>query len=246
MVKYLGVVSYLGSAYKGFERQKDYPSIQGKLEDALHYLFGKETLIHGAGRTDAGVHAKGQTFSFEAEKPISDISAFVYAFNRLLPGDILVRSIKEVPLSFDARHSCMGKRYSYTFRLGTRDPFDLTAAQLGSQPFDEAAFRSCLSLYLGKHNFEDFTTKAEDKDSFLRTITTCEISAIQANRYTVSLIANGFMTYMVRILLGVAFKVAGGKLSLEDVQKALDPKERKIISFKAPACGLTLEEVFYE
>lgn len=244
-MKYCAKTSYLGSAYRGFERQKNYPSIQGCLEQALAYLTGKTTLIHGAGRTDAGVHAKGQTFSFESET-ISDIPAFVYAFNRLLPKDIAILSLQEVPPDFDARHSAIGKIYSYAFHVGRKDPFAVTVAQVGLPHFSFARFIAAMKLYEGRHNFQDFTTKADDKDGFIRNLAPLRFETNEKEGYLkVTLQANGFMTYMVRILVGVAFKVAVGKMSLEDVEAHLGDAPRKILAFKAPAEGLTLEEVIY-
>jgi tRNA pseudouridine38-40 synthase len=245
-MNYCGVVSYLGTGYKGFERQKDYPTIQGKLETALSQLCGEETLIHGAGRTDAGVHARGQTFSFQTSE-IKDLSAFVYALNRLLPGDIAVKSLRAVPESFDARHSAKGKVYSYSFHYGPRDPLANEEFQLEWPHFSFPDFISCMKLYEGTHNFMNFTPKAEDKDHFIRTIDSVSFAYnAKSAHMVVTLKGNGFMTYMVRILVGVAFKVAMGKMNLKEVSDLLSPSERKIVSFKAPAEGLCLEEVIYE
>jgi tRNA pseudouridine38-40 synthase len=244
-MKYCGVLSYCGRAYKGFERQKDYPTIQGKLEAALSQICGDNVEIHGAGRTDAGVNARGQTFSFESQ-PIKDLSAFVHALNRLLPGDIAVLSLREVPASFDARHSSYGKIYSYAFHYGERDPLSLNEFQLEWPHFSFDAFIACMKLYEGEHNFMDFTPKAEDKDHFIRHIDSVKFVYDRTGAHMkVILQGNGFMTYMVRILVGVAFKVAMGKMSLDEVKSLLNPQERKMISYKAPAEGLCLEEVLY-
>jgi tRNA pseudouridine38-40 synthase len=244
-MRYCGVLSYCGKAYKGFERQKDYPTIQGKVEAALSYLSGTSVAIHGAGRTDAGVHAKGQTFSFDFD-PIPDLGAFVHALNRLLPGDILVLSLRQVDSTFDARHSSSGKVYSYAFHYGQRDPLALQEFQLEWPNFSFPLFIACMKLYEGTHNFMDFTPKSEDKDHFIRTIEPIRFAYDEKGGHMkVTLTGNGFMTYMVRILVGVAFKVAMGKMSLDEVKRALDPTERKIISYKAPAEGLCLEEVLY-
>jgi tRNA pseudouridine38-40 synthase len=241
---YLCKVSYLGAAYYGFERQKTVPSIQGKIEDALKVLFQKETLIHGAGRTDAGVSAKGQTFSFES-KEIEDEKQFLYALNRTLPSDISVLSIEKKEPGFDARHKATGKRYSYSFRLGEKRPLEsFLVAQFGTRAFDEENFAETLKLYKGIHDFRDFTSKATDKDAFVRDISSITLTS-HDGLYRVDVVGNGFMTYQVRIMMGVALKVGFGKMTLREVKDALKPKERKIISYKAPAEGLTLEEVYY-
>jgi tRNA pseudouridine38-40 synthase len=243
-MKYLGVVQYLGSAYKGFERQKDYPSIQGSLEKALSSLWGHPETIHGAGRTDAGVSAKGQTFSFSGDKTLEDPISFVRSLNCLLPKDIVVLSLVEVADSFDARHSAKGKVYSYSFHVGKRDPFRSAECQLENPVFDFSLFEQAMNLYLGTHDFRDFTTKASDKDGFIRRIDRLDFSLLD-NHMKVTLGANGFMTYMVRIMVGMAFRVAEGKMPLEEMKALLQPEKRKILSFKADPKGLVLEEVIY-
>lgn len=249
MRNYLCRVSYLGAAYKGFERQKKYRSIQGELERALSSLLGEPSTIHGAGRTDAGVNAKEQTFSFLAKKEVKDFPKFLYAYNRLLPGDISVLSIEEKPLIFDARHSCSGKLYSYSFLLGEKDPFlSYTVAYLGKRPFDYKALKDALNLFVGKHDFKNFTSKPEDKDSFIRTIESITFDHGFGEYGKVSRVffkSNGFMTYQIRIMMGAAFKVALGQLPLSFIQEHLDAEERHIISYKAAPEGLTLEEVIY-
>lgn len=243
-MKYLGVVKYLGAAYKGFERQKNLPSIQGSLEKALSSLLGRPTTIHGAGRTDAGVSARGQAFSFATAKKAEDLPSFLHSFNCLLPKDIVVLSLVEVKDSFDARHSAKGKVYSYSFHVGARDPLPSVEYQLELPHFDFDLFEKAMSLYQGEHDFRDFTTKPLDKDNFIRKIDRIDFSLVD-NHMKVTLEANGFMTYMVRILVGVAFRVGEGKMSLEEVRALLRPQKRKILSFKADPKGLVLEEVLY-
>jgi tRNA pseudouridine38-40 synthase len=246
--KYLCVLAYLGAAYHGFERQKKYRTIQGEVEKCLSVLLDKDTEIKGAGRTDAGVSAEGQTFSFESPLEITEPDRFLDSFNRLLPSDIAVRSVKEVPLSFDARHSASGKVYAYSYRFGEKDPFEAyRVSQMGDREFDYGAFASCLRLYVGRHDFRDFTTKSEDKDGFVRTVeVTLHPKDPEGKEATVVFRGNGFMTYQVRIMMGAAFKVGLHKMALDDVRKHLSPQERHIISYKAPPWGLTLKEVLYE
>lgn len=243
-MKYLAFVRYVGSAYYGFERQKGLPSIQGAIEKSLSELMGSPTSLHGAGRTDAGVSAQGQAFSFAVTRPLKDLASFRHALNRLLPKDIVVTSLKEVPESFDARHSAKGKVYSYSFHWGERDPFRSEEYQLEVPHFDFARFEKAMTLYLGKHDFRDFTTKPTDKDGFVRDIKRIDF-ALNENHMKVTLVANGFMTYMVRILVGVAFRVGEGKMTLEEVASLLQPEKRRILSFKADPKGLVLEEVIY-
>jgi len=249
MNNYLCVVSYLGHSYRGWEKQPHHATIQGSIEKALSFYFNKDIVIHGAGRTDAGVNAEGQTFSFQSESPIPSVESFLYAMNRLLPSDIGIQSIEEKPLAFHARHSSCGKRYRYAFHYGTKNPFEgLTIAQMGTRKFNREAFLSCLELFRGEHDFRDFTSKEDDVDGFRRDIRHIDCNLYQnpdAENIVVTLEANGFMTYQVRIMMGAAIKVGLGSMTLDDIKKHLNPTTRSILNYKAPAEGLTLEKVYY-
>lgn len=245
MKKYFGIVSYNGQNYYGFEKQKDYPSIQGKLEETLSFLLDHKISIHGAGRTDKKVSARGQTFSFSSSKEIEKIETFRNALNRLLPKDIVVSSLKEVDMSFDARHSSCGKVYSYSFYYGERNPLSPFEYQLELPHFSLEHFKECMDLFIGTHNFQNFTSKPQDVDNFIRTIKDITVSENNGHVY-VLFKGNGFMTYQIRIMVAVAFRVGLGKMSLEEVNNHLNSKNRKIISFKADPVGLILERVLYE
>lgn len=247
MMKYFGKLSYLGAPYQGFERQKEGKTIQGILEEHLTSLTGRKTVVKAAGRTDAGVNALGQTFTFEA-KEIRDLTHFTYALNRLLPRTIEVLELKEVPLSFDARHSCSGKIYRYDFSFGPKQPLQAgVVAYLGDRNhFDLENFQKALGAFEGKHCFKNFTSKAEDKDGFVRDVHIQEAEVDMENRVGhVIFQSNGFMTYMVRFLMGAAFQCALGKIQVQDIDERLNQESRKIMSFKAPAEGLCLLEVLY-
>ena len=244
---YLCTCSYRGANYFGFQRQNKFPSVQEEIEKALLFLFKEETKIKGAGRTDAKVHAKGQTFSFFST-PIANKEKFLFAFNRLLPMDISVNDIKEVPFSFDARHSCIGKVYEYRFCFGEKDPFKTEfEAYIGKRDFDTISFIDACFVFVGVHNFQSFTTKKEDKDGFIRDMTLIS-PKFDKKRKAISIIfkSNGFMTYQIRLMVGALIKVGLGKLSKNDIKERLESKSRNIMSFKAPGEGLTLLEVIYE
>lgn len=246
MKKYFGILSYLGEGFYGFERQPELRTVQGVLEEKLSYLLNEPTIIKGAGRTDAGVSAKGQTFSFTAKKDL-DVDAFSYSLNRLLPEDMVVVSLKEVDMDFDARHSSCGKVYRYAFSYGLRDPFAKgRVAQLQRKGFDAEQFKKALSIFVGTHDFSNFTSKPEDKDGFVRTIDSIVVAIDEKSKTgEVTFRGTHFMTYQIRMMLGGAFRVAYGKMGAEDLESALMIKPRKIFSVKAPAEGLCLMEVLY-
>lgn len=245
-MNYLATVSYNGARFHGFERQPHLRTVQGSIEKALSALCGKTTLIKGAGRTDAGVHALAQRFSFQNEE-IKDTGAFLFALNRLLPSDIVVKALEAVPDSFDARHSSCGKIYCYKFSYGERDPLQKeTRAQLERRNFDPLAFKAALECFKGTHNFQNFTTKPDDVDGFIRTIDAITIELDPSTKVgQVTFKGNGFMTYMVRLIMGCAFKAALGKIDPRDIPGLIDATPRHIVAFKAPAEGLYLVEVLY-
>lgn len=248
MSNYFCRLAYLGAAYYGFERQKSHPTIQGKVEECLAAILGEKVSVNASGRTDAKVNAKGQTFSFRSSSSLpKDEAKFLFAMNRVLPSDISLLSINEVSEDFHARYSAKKKRYSYSFLLGEKDPFlAFEVAMLGNRAFDSTLFEKACKIYLGEHNFQDFTPKSEDLQGFKRTI--LEVSPLEKENgiYRISFTGNGFMTYQVRTMVGLALKVGWGKVPLEEVSNRLDSEERKILSYKAPAEGLCLEEVIYD
>ncbi|MCR4561967.1 MAG: tRNA pseudouridine(38-40) synthase TruA [Bacilli bacterium] len=244
-MKYKAIISYNGAAFKGFSRQTNEISVQEEVERVLSDCFGEKIFVHGSGRTDAGVHARGQVITFPVPSYFQKEEQFVEILNRLVNPNIAFLSIERCSDEFDARHSCVGKVYEYKINFGLRDPLAIDECQFHYDPFDYEKFKKCFSLYLGKHDFRNFTTKPFDPNDYVRNVRSIEIHE-DKDHYRIIFTGDGFMTYMIRIMVGVALKVGKGKISLEEVASRLDPKDRKIYSFKAPAEGLTLMEVLYE
>lgn len=246
-MRYFGKVAYSGEGYLGFQRQPKGKTIQNEIEKQLTLLCGAKTEIRAAGRTDAGVHALGQTFTFDA-KPIDDLPAYLKALNRLLPEDILVLGLTEVTPDFDARYNAIGKIYRYQFTIDKRDPLQVgKIAQLRRDDFKFEAFLRGLKPFIGEHNFQNFTTKPTDRFGFVRRVE--DIQAIideEGNFVTVLCRGNGFMRYQIRMMIGVALRVATGRMDVEEIEKALAATQRQIVTYKAPAEGLCLLEVLYE
>lgn len=244
MSVYLMTVAYNGTGFKGFEKQPNLRTVQGVLEEVVSNILGVKTPIHGSGRTDAGVHAFAQTISFKTAKDIKDIDHFKLAMNRLSPKDIVIKSVEKKSDDFHARHSNCGKVYEYKFHYGERDPFASDEYQFEWPRFNFELFEQAMMLYKGIHNFQNFTVKADDVDGFIRNIQDIAV-VVNNNHCVVTLKGNGFMTYMVRMMVGMAFKVATGKMPLESIEKMLNNPIRDFKCYKAPAVGLTLKEVLY-
>ena len=245
-MRYLAVVSYRGSAFCGWQKQTmaKFPSIEVTIEKVISRILNKETKIYGSGRTDAGVHALGQTFHFDVDKEL-DLYKFTHSLNGLLPEDIRIQSIKLVSDDFHARFNAKGKTYFYKIRCAkTSNPFKFDLEYTIPQTLDIKKMVEASEVFKGEHNFQNFTTKEEDDAGFVRNITNISISS-EDDKIIISMTGNGFMRYMVRMIVGTLIQVGLGKITSEDIKKILEDPVRKPSSYKAPGYGLYLKEVLY-
>lgn len=243
VMRIFGKVSYLGTNYHGWQKQVNDSSIQEEIEKVLSTILNEQISIYGSGRTDQGVHAKGQTFHFDIDKNI-DLSRLRYSVNMLLPKDIHILEFKETDKDFHARFSAKGKHYQYLINVDEFDPFLKDTTMYYPYKFDLNLFKKALELFKGKHDYKNFTSKEEDDDNFIREITSIEVTTDE-NLVVIDLIGNGFMRYMIRDLIGTALAISTGKESLDYIYKHLDTSKREITSYKADSNGLYLIEVFY-
>lgn len=243
-MRVLAVLTYKGTLYQGWQRQVDEPSIQKTIEEVISKILNAPTVIYASGRTDSGVHALGQTFHFDIEKKI-DLDQLRYSINCLLPNDIHIKSLKEVSSSFHARYDARKKVYCYKILLGEDDPLLFDYYYIYHQAFDYSLFKKVLKHFIGTHNYQNFTSKKEDKDNFIRTIYRIKVQK-KSNKISITFIGNGFMRYMIRNIVGYAFAVMENKETLSTLKKLLDDNlPRHITSYKAPAKGLYLKKVIY-
>ena len=245
-MRYFAIVSYKGTCYCGWQKQtiSKLPSIEETIESVISRILNVPTKIYGSGRTDAGVHAYGQTFHFDSVKEL-DLYKFSHALNELLPSDIRVLSITKVDDNFHARFNAKAKTYIYKIRnakLSSAFKSDLEYTL--AQKLDTKKMVEALTLFKGEHNFQNFTSKEEDDMNFVRNIYEINLSSKDEN-IEISMTGNGFMRYMVRMIVGSLIQVGLGKLSLEELKENLENKNRKPSSYKAPAYGLYLKEVCY-
>ena len=242
-MKILAKVQYLGTNYHGWQKQDYDSSIQEEIEKVLSKILDTNIVIYGSGRTDAGVHALGQTFHFELKKDF-DLERLIYAANALLPSDIKLLSFAVVSDDFHARYSAKGKHYQYRISLVDKNPFLTNLVTFFPYSFDKELFKNALKKFEGEHNFQDFTSKEQDEYKFVRIITKINV-IYDDNIVKVDFYGNGFMRYMIRDIIGTALEIARGKESLDYIDKHLDSKERKIVSYKAKSDGLYLIDVIY-
>ena len=244
-MRVLGVCSYEGSAYYGWQKQVGYISVQSTIEEVLSKIFDTPITITGSGRTDAGVHALKQYFHFDVNKE-KDLNQLMYSMNKMLPDDIMILSLEEVDPSFHARYNAKKKLYEYCIALTTKDPFNYKRAYIYPMPLDLDLFKQAINLFVGKHNYQDFTSKEEDEAGFIRVIYKIEVEPID-NFISVRFEGSGFMRYQIRNMVGSAIAVASKKENISFISYHLkEGKEREIVSYKAPAEGLYLTDVLYK
>ncbi len=242
-MRYLAVVSYDGSKYAGWQVQPNASSIEEEIEKVISKVLNTETKIVGSGRTDAGVHALAQTFHFDS-KELVDLGKFTYSVNCLLPDDIHVSSVSAVPDYFHARYNVKEKTYSYLINMGEYDVFKRNQVYQFLRKLDVEKMKEALKQFKGKHYFGNFTTKDEDEGSFIRTI--YKVGLIQeGDVIKITFTGDGFMRYMVRMMVGILIEIGLGKFEPFEVSRLLVTPHRKVISYKAPAVGLYLEKVKY-
>lgn len=246
MINYKIVIAYDGSRYNGFQRQSKHPekTIQGKIENVLSQLFEEEIQIIGSGRTDAGVHSKGQVCNFHTKKSISDDQILVY-LRQYLPQDIAVIKLSRASERFHSRYNVVSKCYSYTVDNGFfPDPFALKFAYHVPENLDLEAMLKASKLLLGEHDFKAFTSLKSKTKSTVRTIHAIDIVKT-GDKITFTYEGNGFLQHMVRILTGTLLEVGLGTRTASSISDLLENKTRCEAGPKAPAHGLCMERVTY-
>jgi len=238
------VVSYDGTNYSGFQSQPSGNTIQDVLEAAIKTLTGEELRIIGSGRTDAGVHARGQVFNFHTESRIPQ-ERWALAINTRLPDDIVVLEAWEAPEAFHARHSAKRKTYRYTIdRRKFPDVFDRHYAFHHPTPLNVAAMREALAHLVGEHDFTSFTSIQSTQLHHVRTIFETRIEE-DGSMLHLFVTGSGFLYNMVRIIAGTMMWVGEGKLSPDDIPSMLKALDRTKTGPTAMAHGLMLWEVEY-
>jgi tRNA pseudouridine38-40 synthase len=236
------VLSYDGTDFRGWQKQPDERTVQGVVEDALTRLGGKRIPVVGAGRTDAGVHAKGQVASFKAELHLQG-DPLRRALNALLPDDLRVLSAGPAPPGFDARKSAQSKVYRYRILNGPRiSPFLFRYALHWTGPLDIGKMAEAAGLFARKADFTAFSSNRLLQP--VRRVSRSEIRKRGAEIiYTIE--ADGFLRYMVRTIVGTLMEIGRGKVEPQAIEDFFALKRRSLRSPTAPAKGLCLVKVIY-
>jgi tRNA pseudouridine38-40 synthase len=246
-MKHLLYLSYLGTAYSGFQVQPNAKTVQAALQFAATKIFDTPTGVSGCSRTDSGVHAN-EYLAVVEEHGTSGIpeEAVPRAMNTYLPKDISVVKSERVPEDFKIRRAVMGKEYVYLiWNHPYRNPFLADRAFYYPRKLNLEKMREAIPYFLGKHDFRAFMASGSDVIDTVRTITDLHIEADGENvRIYVS--ADGFLYNMVRIIVGTLLEVSEGKISVQRLSQAIEEGKRELAGRTAPAEGLYLNRVFLD
>ncbi len=241
----LCTVMYHGAHYSGWQVQDDKATIQSTIQNVLSRMHHHPIKIIGSGRTDAGVHAFGQCFHFDTDLTLTE-ERWIVAINSQLPKDIKILDATYVPLKFHARFSVQSKRYDYLISKEEMNPFSYQTHLSLTKKLNYNAINQTISILIGTHDFSSFCSNTkEEMPNQVRTIMHFEcVDEGEQVRFIV--VGDGFLRYMVRMLVAVLIDVGLGKLTVKDVQTILDKKDKRAYSGIADPCGLYLMQVNYK
>jgi len=238
-------IQYDGTDFSGWQFQPGLRTIQGLLQDAVSAVEEVPTIVHGAGRTDAGVHALGQVGHVDVLKQ-HDPDTWVRAINAHLDRDVQVMAVSQVPDSFHARRSAIGKAYRYQVWTGAAvSPLVRHYVAHSRVRLDLERMREAARVLVGKHDFEAFTVTDRETKTTVRDLRRLEIVEEGDSLLSIQAEANGFLRAMVRTLAGTLMAIGDGRLELGSIEAALRERRRDLAGPTAPAAGLTLLRVDY-
>jgi tRNA pseudouridine38-40 synthase len=241
-MRYAAVIAYDGTAYRGFQRQANAPTIQERVEAALARIAGQSLTVLGAGRTDAGVHATGQVIAFDLDWHHADESLRP-ALNANLPADIAVREVWRTQDSFHPRFDAISRSYEYRLYVApVRDPLVNRMAWHLTTELDVASAQAASAWLIGTHDFNAFGRPPQGHNS-VRTVLAVEWRHEAVGQHTFAITADGFLFRMVRTIVAALVQVGQKHMTSEDFRGILAARQRGLAP--APARGLTLVKVTY-
>lgn len=238
-------LKYDGSAYHGWQVQKNDRTVAQTLEEATAAVVGHKVHITGCGRTDAGVHARVYVANFRTDSRIP-VDRIPYALNTHLPGDIVVFDAKEVHEDFNAIGSCARKEYTYQiYNSPIRDPFYINRAWFYPKHLDEGIMAEAAAQFVGTHDFAAVRSVGTDVKSTVRTVHHFEVERRDQLIY-LRVCANGFLYNMARAMVGTVVYAAEGKLRPADIGAILASGNRTAAGPTVPAGGLYMTHLWYD
>ncbi|MGD9064563.1 MAG: tRNA pseudouridine(38-40) synthase TruA [Desulfobacterales bacterium] len=239
------IIEYDGTRYHGWQRQKNDITIQGEIEKALGIMTAKHIVVNGSGRTDAGVHARGQAANFRCKTDLSP-GVFQKGLNNLLPEDIVIRDCRQVEDTFHARYDVKSKIYHYKI-YNHPVPAAINRSYVWSirKQLNIIAMRSAVSYIIGSQDFKAFEGAGSPRAQTTRHVMAADLIESDARLLTFRIEADGFLRFMVRNIVGTLVDVGLGKTSPVEIQQILESRDRTKAGATAPPHGLCLMEVKY-
>ncbi len=238
-------IEYDGTGFFGWQRQADKPTIQEELELVLSRILNQPVFLAGSGRTDAGVHARGQVASFCADTNM-DSWVLQKGVNSLMKLPIVLTECIRVSDEFHARYSAVSKQYHYHI-LNREIPCAVGRNYIWHihTLLDAAAMNHCSSLLCGTHDFKSFENTGAPRRSTVRTVFAAQVNEQPGSRLVFSICADGFLKNMVRNIVGSLVDAGRHKITVKDFESILSAKDRSLAGATAPARGLFLKQVNY-
>ena len=238
------VIEYDGTHYQGWQSQKNGLTIQDVLEEALSKILNQKIRLNGSGRTDSGVHALGQVANFKTESAL-DTNALLKGANSLLPADILIKSVEEVPENIHARFSAQSRIYEYRiWNASQPSVFYRSYSWWVQMPLDVEVMHKAALYLIGWHDFSSFQGADHEKVSPEREVR--EVAFRHEGPEVIFFIqANAFLRHMVRNIIGTLVEVGKSKMSHQEFVEVVEARDRTKAGKTAPAQGLFLKEVCY-
>ena len=244
MSRYLINFSYDGSNYNGYQKQKNLNTIQGKMEEALKYINNKKyTKFSSSGRTDAFVHAINQYGHADINVNITEYK-LKRALNSLLPDDIYVKSVKKVDDEFHSRYNVKKKEYIYKINIGEYNPIERNYVYQLGKDLNIDKMNEALKFIIGTYDFKYLSSNEIKEKNTVRTIYSAKIKK-RGDYLEISLVSNGFLKYMVRVIVGILIQIGLEKYEVIEMKNILNGNCKTNYKKIAPAQGLYLKDVKY-
>lgn len=243
-MRFFIILSYDGTRYHGWQVQPNGPSVQEKLQWALSTILRQDIFVTGAGRTDAGVHARMMVAHFDVETMVYELQDLTYKLNRLLPQDIAIQMMEPVSDEMHARFSATSRTYHYYIHT-VKDPFLRAYSCELHYPLDFQLMNEAAAILMTYENFGAFCKAHADVKTTLCHITAAQWHQTSPSSWYFEITANRFLRNMVRAVVGTLIDVGRGRLSLDDFRKVVEGKRRTEAGESMPANALFLEEVKY-
>ena len=248
MTRYKATISYDGYAFAGFQRQPNQRSVQGELEKTLSRLnAGQMVTVHGAGRTDSGVHALGQVIHFDL-KGERDLEKLRFALDTQCPEDIDIISVEKVADDYHCRYAKHQKVYEFIVDVGRpKNPMMRHYASPYPYPLDFELMEKAIKDLVGQHDFTGFTAAGSSVEDKVRTIYQADLF-YDPQKHVLTFIfrGNGFLYKQIRNMVGTLLKIGNGRMPVSQIQRILKEKDRNLAGPTAAPQGLYLKEIIYE